>query len=213
LPDLRRSARLLDALAHGAPLAQAAERADFDLPQAKATLRELAERLNVQAAKVEKLKAEEERKRQRARHVAANTDEMFFVFDGGSRGNPGPAAGVALACDAGGGVLIERARFLEKSTNNVAEYHGLLLALELAAELGVKRLRLRGDSELVVKQLRGEYKVKHPHLKPLFIQALRGLRTFDSWDIRHIPREENEDADRYVNQVLNQHAPQTKKKR
>jgi ribonuclease HI len=89
----------------------------------------------------------------------------------------------------------------------------LLLALELAAELGVKRLRLRGDSELVVKQLRGEYKVKHPHLKPLFIQALRGLRTFDSWDIRHIPREENEDADRYVNQVLNQHAPQTKKKR
>lgn len=211
--DLRRSAALLKALADGVPLRQAAEQADFDFSQACDALNDLAFRLNRQGKHQEEIESAERERMESAKKIATGKDDLIFVFDGGSRGNPGPAAGVAVALDGDGKTLIERGRFLEKDTNNVAEYHGLLLAIELAKELGVRRLRLQGDSELVVKQLRGEYKVKNKNLLPLFLAAIRSLREFPHWEIRHIRREENQVADDLVNRVLDERAPRPGKKR
>lgn len=211
--DLRRAAALLKALADGVPLSQAAEQADFDLEQAREALQDLAYRLNRQGRHQEEVEAAEHRRMEKAKQVAAGCDDLVFVFDGGSRGNPGPAAGVAIALDANGESLVERSRFLDKNTNNVAEYHGLLLAIDLAREMGVKRLLLQGDSELVVKQLRGEYKVKNKNILPLFLAAVRALREFPHWEVRHIRREENRLADDLVNRVLDERAPRVKIKK
>src|SRR5438045_5960697 len=97
------------------------------------------------------------------------TDELFVLeFDGGSRGNPGPAGiGVVLRA-ADNTPLITLGRFIGRATNNVAEYRALVAALEEAQKLGARRIMVRGDSELVIKQMRGEYRVKHPDLRPLF---------------------------------------------
>lgn len=209
--DLKRSAALLKALAAGVPLPAAAELADFDLPQAQAALLDMAERLQVQAKKIAKIEAVEEAKHENAPRRIVNPNDLVFAFDGGSRGNPGPSAGVGIALDASGAVLAERTRYLPEATNNVAEYHGLLAAIELARELKVKKLRLQGDSELVVKQLKGEYKVKNKNMIPLFIEAIQRLREFESWQVRHIPREENASADELANQVLDARAPKKKK--
>ncbi len=209
--DLKRSAALLAALARGVPLAAAAEAADMDLPQAKAALADLADRLTTQAKKIEKTEREEAERMTRAAQKATNPDEIVFAFDGGSRGNPGPAVGVGMALDAGGTPLVERSRYFPEATNNVAEYHGLLAAIDLAKELKVRKLRLQGDSELIVKQLTGEYKVKHKNIIPLFVAALQKLRQFESWEIRHVRREQNQQPDDAVNRVLDQRAPKKKK--
>ena len=122
--------------------------------------------------------------------------------DGGSRGNPGPAGcGVVLA-DADGETLLERGYFLGAITNNVAEYHGLLKGLELAAQFNPQRLEIFSDSELMVRQITGEYRVKSPDLMPLFAQAQLGLLKFDSWQIRHVPRAQNAAADRMANLAM-----------
>ncbi len=88
------------------------------------------------------------------------------------------------------------------ATNNVAEYRGLLLGLRLASELGATEVEVVNDSELVAKQVNGEYKVKHPDIKPLHAEAMRALRGFESWSIRSVPRAQNADADALVNQAL-----------
>ncbi|HVA28101.1 MAG TPA: ribonuclease HI family protein, partial [Candidatus Baltobacteraceae bacterium] len=93
--------------------------------------------------------------------------EATLFADGGSRGNPGPAASGAVLVDPDGEVIDEAGRFLGTATNNVAEWTALLIGLEKAVERGIKRLAIRMDSELVVKQVRGEYRVKHAHLQPL----------------------------------------------
>ena len=125
-------------------------------------------------------------------------------FDGGSRGNPGPAAwGVAVADD--DGQCVERhAGTLGHATNNVAEYNGLIEALRLATDGAASEVRLRSDSELIVRQLEGRYKVRHPDLKPLFVQAKRLISGFALFKIRHVRREENKEADALVNQALDQ---------
>ena len=133
--------------------------------------------------------------------------KLVVNVDGGARGNPGPAAVAAVARDAGGEELTERAEVIGVATNNVAEYRALLLGIQLAAELEATELELVGDSELIVKQVKGEYKVKDPTLRELSEQVRAALAGFDRWSIRHVRREQNADADALVNQALDGAAP------
>jgi catechol 2,3-dioxygenase len=128
--------------------------------------------------------------------------KLIVNVDGGARGNPGPAAIGAVVRDAGGQVLEERGERIGRATNNVAEYRALLLGIERAAALGAKELELLGDSELVVRQVKGEYKVKDAGLRQLHDEVARTLDGFERWSIRHVPRAENAEADRLVNRVL-----------
>jgi len=121
--------------------------------------------------------------------------------DGGARGNPGPAA-VGVIVRSGGEVIAEVGEKIGEATNNVAEYKALLKGIELAAEHGAGELELIGDSELVVRQVEGRYKVKNAGMKELHEEVKRALRDFDSWSIRHVRRAENADADRLVNEAL-----------
>ncbi|HZN56189.1 MAG TPA: reverse transcriptase-like protein [Candidatus Polarisedimenticolaceae bacterium] len=124
-------------------------------------------------------------------------------FDGGSRGNPGPAAWGVVVTDASGRALEGFAGSIGRATNNVAEYSGLLEALALAAARGADDVELVADSELVVKQIRGEYKVRHPDLIPLHGEAARRIAGFKRFSIGHVPRRRNADADKLVNRALN----------
>jgi len=130
--------------------------------------------------------------------------KLVVNVDGGARGNPGPAAVAAVATDDEGQVVGERNAYIGEATNNVAEYRALLLGLELARELGATEVEVINDSELVARQIGGEYKVKHAGLKPLFIEAMRELREFDSWAVRAVRREHNERADELVNEALDE---------
>jgi ribonuclease HI len=124
-------------------------------------------------------------------------------FDGGSRGNPGPAAWGVVVLDDLGKPVTGHAGAIGRATNNVAEYRGLLEALALAERAGASDVTLFADSELVVKQMRGEYKVRHPDLIPLHAEARRRVSRFTRFSIEHVPRERNKDADRLVNRALN----------
>ncbi len=130
--------------------------------------------------------------------------KVVVNVDGGARGNPGPAAVSAVAATPDGDVLGERSAYIGEATNNVAEYRALLLGLELARELGATEVELINDSELVSRQIGGEYKVKHAGLKPLFLEAMRTLRDFDAWAVRSVRREQNERADELVNRELDE---------
>jgi ribonuclease HI len=122
--------------------------------------------------------------------------------DGGARGNPGPAAIGVVLRDGNGQVLEEVGETIGEATNNVAEYKALLRGIELAGAQGASELDLIGDSELVVRQVEGKYKVKNAGIKPLHAEVKQALGDFDSWSIRHVRRAENADADRLVNQAL-----------
>lgn len=122
--------------------------------------------------------------------------------DGGARGNPGPAAIGVVVRDGGGEVLEEVGERIGEATNNVAEYRALLKGIERGAAHGATELELVGDSELVVRQVEGRYKVKNAGMKELHEQVKRALGDFDSWSIRHVRRGENADADRLVNEAL-----------
>ena len=128
--------------------------------------------------------------------------KVVVHVDGGSRGNPGPAAGASVVSDPGGDVLDEAAEVIGVATNNVAEYRGLLLGLQRAIELGATDVEIVNDAELVSKQVNGEYKVKHADLKPLHRAATEVLAGFDSWTFRSVPRAQNAHADALVNQAL-----------
>ena len=128
--------------------------------------------------------------------------KLTVNVDGGARGNPGPAAIGAVVRDPAGEVLEERGERIGKATNNVAEYRALLLGIERAAELGASELELVGDSELIVRQVKGEYKVKDATLRELHGEVKRALRPFETWSIRHVRREQNAEADRLVNAAL-----------
>ena len=128
--------------------------------------------------------------------------KLVVNVDGGARGNPGPAAIGAVVQNPGGEVLEERGERIGTATNNVAEYKALLLGIERASELGASELELVGDSELIVRQVKGEYKVKDPTLRELHAQVRAALGGFDRWSIRHVRREHNAEADRLVNEAL-----------
>jgi ribonuclease HI len=128
--------------------------------------------------------------------------KVVVNVDGGARGNPGPAAIAAVVQEPGGGVLEERGERIGRATNNVAEYKALLLGIEMASALGAKELDLVGDSELIVKQVKGEYKVKDATMRELHAEVKKALGGFDGWSIRHVRREHNAEADRLVNETL-----------
>jgi ribonuclease HI len=127
---------------------------------------------------------------------------LVVHVDGGARGNPGPAAAAAVVSTPGGDVLDEAQQTLGVATNNVAEYRGLLLGLERARALGATEVEVVNDSELVAKQVNGQYKVKHPDMKPLHAQAIAALEGFDRWNVRSVPRAQNAAADALVNAAL-----------
>jgi ribonuclease HI len=122
--------------------------------------------------------------------------------DGGARGNPGPAAIAAVAADEQGNVLAERNEAIGETTNNVAEYRAMLLGIELAKELGAGDVELLGDSTLIVNQVKGEWKVKQEHLRPLHTKVLDELRGLPKWSIAAVRRERNVRADELVNEAL-----------
>ena len=128
--------------------------------------------------------------------------KYFLYTDGAARGNPGPAGAGAYICTEKGEAVAEIAEYLGETTNNVAEYKGLLYGLEKLVELGAKEVEIRADSELMVKQLNGEYRVKHPNLIPLYREAQALLRKIPSVTIKHVRREQNLDADRLSNQAI-----------
>jgi ribonuclease HI len=127
---------------------------------------------------------------------------LVVHVDGGSRGNPGPAAAAAVLSTLDGEVVGEAMQTLGVATNNVAEYRGVILGLQRARELGATEVEVVNDSELVAKQINGAYKVKHAAMKPLHQEALAALRGFDAWSIRSVPRAQNAEADALVNQAL-----------
>ena len=130
-------------------------------------------------------------------------DKIIAYIDGASRGNPGPAAAGFTLADSAGTQLQAKAFFLGRATNNIAEYTSLVKALEAAKKIGTEQLMLFSDSELLVRQINGQYKVKSEQIRPLFRQAVNLLDEFKNWKVRHIPREKNKEADKLVNQALN----------
>lgn len=134
--------------------------------------------------------------------------KLTIFADGGSRGNPGPAAAGAVVTDESGTVVREFGTFLGVTTNNVAEWTGLISGLEAALELGADQIVIRLDSELVIKQITGVYRVKHPNMIPLHAKAKALLKKFAQVDIKHVPRRQNAAADAVVNAVLDAQADQ-----
>ena len=128
--------------------------------------------------------------------------KLVVHVDGGSRGNPGPAAAAAVLSTPDGDVVDEAAITLGRATNNVAEYRGLLLGLERARQLGASEVEVVNDSELVAKQVNGSYRVKSPEMAALHEQAARALEGFERWSIRSVPRAQNAAADALVNRAL-----------
>jgi ribonuclease HI len=131
-----------------------------------------------------------------------SVSKLVVHVDGGSRGNPGPAAIGVVMSDPGGEVLEEMGERIGVATNNVAEYRALLRGLARAAELGAREIEIVNDSELVARQLTGAYRVKHAAMKPLYLEAMSALRGFERWQVRTVPREQNARADALVNRAL-----------
>jgi ribonuclease HI len=177
LPASTRLARVLRRISDGHSLDKIAAEEECLKDALKEALKSLADKIEVESGKV----------------------KLTLVIDGAARGNPGPAGCGAAILDSRGTSLAERSVSLGKATNNEAEYHGLITGLQLAQERGFKRLHIRTDSELLAKQVRGEYKVKEPRLKALFVKAHDLLGKLEEWDIVNVPREENRLADRLSN--------------
>jgi phosphoribosylglycinamide formyltransferase 1 len=129
-------------------------------------------------------------------------ESIIAHIDGGSRGNPGPAAAAFVLTDPRGKQLQARAFFLGEATNNVAEYTAIHKALEAARSLGAGQITVYSDSELLVRQINGQYKVKSDQIRPLFAQAIAMLAEFENWQVRHVFREDNKQADELVNRAL-----------
>ena len=134
----------------------------------------------------------------------ANSAAAAWI-DGASRGNPGEA-GFGVLFDLGD-TTHEISGFLGRTTNNVAEYTALIAALTFAKEHNIRKLRLYSDSELLVRQLNGAYRVKARHLIPLFLEVIRLKRDLDDFRLEHIPREENREADRLANRAIDERSP------
>jgi ribonuclease HI len=128
--------------------------------------------------------------------------KVVVHVDGGARGNPGPAAIGVVVSDPEGDVLDRYGEAIGETTNNVAEYRALIAGVERARALGADEVEVVGDSELIAKQVNGQYKVKHAGLKPLHAEALRALAGFGRWRVRTVPRAQNAAADALVNAAL-----------
>ena len=187
---LGRLAEALKAFSDGKTLKTALKDAGIDPGQAGNLMSDLAAHLRHKSVS------------ETAKEHKGTLAEAVAFSDGGSRGNPGEAACGVVICDSDGNELLKRAKRLGRATNNQAEYEGVVYALELAGQLGVKKLEIRMDSELVVRQLEGTYKVKNEGLKPYFARACELVAEFQSVALTHIPRARNKEADKLVNAVL-----------
>lgn len=134
--------------------------------------------------------------------MAEVVDRVVVHVDGGARGNPGPAAIAAVAAEVRGETLLEESAYIGEATNNVAEYRALLLGLQVAEALGAREVEVVCDSQLVARQVGGQYRVKHPALRPLHRDAMAALGRFDRWSVRDVRREHNERADELVNEAI-----------
>jgi ribonuclease HI len=131
-------------------------------------------------------------------------------IDGGSRGNPGPASYGVVIRNERGEIVAKLKKYIGRMTNNVAEYYGLIAALDYAQSQGVRALRIESDSELLVRQMLGHYKVKSPELRPLFERAKKMSATLESFRIDHVYREHNSEADALANEALDETSGRTK---
>lgn len=127
--------------------------------------------------------------------------KIILNTDGGARGNPGPA-GVGVVLTKEEKIIFQEGRYIGETTNNQAEYKALILGLEKAKEMGVKEVECRLDSELIVKQMNREYKVRDADLAPLFVKVWNLSLSFQKITFRHVPREQNKQADKLVNEAL-----------
>jgi ribonuclease HI len=127
-------------------------------------------------------------------------------IDGGSRGNPGPASYGVVIRDPRGEVIAKLKKYIGRMTNNVAEYYGLIAALDYAKQHDIRALRIESDSELLVRQMQGRYKAKSPELRPLFERARKMAQAFESFRIEHVYRERNAEADALANEALDETA-------
>jgi len=134
--------------------------------------------------------------------------EAVLWTDGAARGNPGPAGGGAILKSLTGEVIATESLYLGHTTNNIAEYRALLIGLERALCCGVRHIEVRADSELLIKQLRGEYRVRSEGLKPLFDAAKKLLVRFQSSKLTHVRREHNVEADRLANRGIDERETQ-----
>lgn len=127
--------------------------------------------------------------------------KLTIFTDGGARGNPGPA-GIGVVIKSDGKTVKGYGKYIGEATNNQAEYQALISALESAKEMGATEIQLFMDSELIVKQIKGEYKVKHPELAPLFLKFYNLKIGFQKFSVSHVPREKNKEADKLVNEAI-----------
>jgi phosphoribosylglycinamide formyltransferase 1 len=134
--------------------------------------------------------------------LSEKTEKVIIYIDGGSRGNPGPSAAAFYITDLEGKMLSGKGVFLGRNTNNFAEYSGMLSALHAAKQLGAKKIDIFSDSQLMVRQILGTYKVKSDNIKDLYQQVMAMLAEFNSWNVQHVLREKNKQADKLVNQAL-----------
>jgi ribonuclease HI len=134
----------------------------------------------------------------------ARTAAWRANIDGGSRGNPGPAAYGVVIRDPRGEIVARLKKYIGRTTNNVAEYYGLIAALDYAQSNHIRALHIESDSELLVKQMRGQYKVKSADLQPLFERAKKMSQSFASFQIRHIYRQQNREADALANEAMDE---------
>jgi len=139
-------------------------------------------------------------------HSSPDPAELIAYIDGGSRGNPGPAGYGVIIQDAKGKTLETLSRSIGEATNNVAEYQALLAALEYATARQFRRMKIYCDSELVVRQMQGRYRVQSPDLKPLYQRARELASPLERFAIEHVPREQNSEADRLANEAMDQTA-------
>lgn len=130
-------------------------------------------------------------------------DETYYIWiDGASSGNPGPSASAAIIKSEDNVTIVDRGEYIGEATNNIAEYTALILALTEAAKLNLKKLFVQSDSELLIKQVRGEYKIKSPNIIPLISEAMRLKDKFEKVVFCHIPREKNKEADKLATDTL-----------
>ncbi len=139
--------------------------------------------------------------------VNPHSGSYTFRIDGAARGNPGPASYGVVVRDPSGAVAARLKKYIGRFTNNVAEYYGLIAALDYAQARGIRSVRIQSDSELLVNQMRGRYKVKSPDLRPLFERAKKMSQGFSSLAIEHVYREQNREADALANEALDDTAP------
>jgi ribonuclease HI len=140
-----------------------------------------------------------------SKHVAAGATAAYRAnIDGGSRGNPGPAAYGVVIRDPKGEIVARLKKYIGRMTNNVAEYYGLIAALDYVESQGIRALRIESDSELLVKQMKGLYKVRSEELAPLYERAKKMTAALDSFRIDHVYREHNREADALANQAMDE---------